>query len=177
MEPRADHFPGMGLDNPLLFLYNLEHSFFSLKLKELPMFTCVTLRAPLACPASRLLSLAAVSHKCMKLFTLQPICAHSRHDVNHQKGPFSALRAILLSVGALNLDDNTFSMSLNVIIFMVNLHHLLSWEPTKNAFNVARTGSIAARLLPGSCLPSSAKEFKCGRMWGFHSLSTVLSRR
>jgi hypothetical protein len=115
------------------------------------MFASATLRISLACPAlpaSHLPSFAGGRYKCMNPFILRLIRAHSRHDVTHQNRPFSSLRATSISVAALNVDDTTFSMSSNVIIFMVNLRHLLPWEPTKNAFNVAQCDHPVRGRLP-----------------------------
>jgi hypothetical protein len=52
---------------------------------------------------------------------LVPLRARCRHNVIIQNRPFSRLRAAFLSVAALKRDDTTFSMSLNVIIFIVKL--------------------------------------------------------
>ena len=78
----------------------------------------------------------AVLHRAVIL----PPRAQCRHNVTHQNEPFSSLRAASLSVGALNMDDATFSMSSNVIIFMVN------FPPPP---------------LP-TCLPHTLKKFRCG---------------
>jgi hypothetical protein len=92
--------------------------------------------------------------------------AHHRHNVIHQNRPFSTLRAFSLSVAGLNMDDTTFSMSSNVIIFMVNLFPSPSGSHTKTLqmwLNVAH--SDAPRrwsffvLHPSSFLPHP---FKCG---------------
>jgi hypothetical protein len=156
------------------------------------MFASATLHISLACPtlpASHLPSFAGVSHKCMNPFILRLIRAHSRHDVTHQNRPFSSPRATSISVAALNVDDSTFSMSSNVIIFMVNLRHLLPWEPTRNAFNVARCGSTSRRAvlhrshcaLWVSFIPH--RSLQCEEMWGFihrlpfHLVVAVSSRR
>ena len=62
----------------------------------------------------------AVPHRA----TILPPRAHRRHNVIRQSRLFSSPRAAALSVAALNMDDTTFSMSSNVIIFIVNLLHL-----------------------------------------------------
>jgi hypothetical protein len=53
-----------------------------------------------------------------------PHRAQYRHNVTHQNGAFSSLRAASLSVAALNMDDTTLSMSSNVIMFIVNFLYL-----------------------------------------------------
>jgi hypothetical protein len=50
---------------------------------------------------------------------LVPLRARCRHNVIHQNRPFPGLCASGLSVAGLKRDDTTFSMSSNVIIFMV----------------------------------------------------------
>jgi hypothetical protein len=58
--------------------------------------------------------------------------AHCSHNVIHQNRPFSRLHAPSLSVAGLNMDDTTFSMSSNVIIFIVNLRPSPSTGPPKH---------------------------------------------
>jgi hypothetical protein len=52
--------------------------------------------------------------------------ARYSHNVRHPDRPFSVLRAPSLSVGRFQNMTCIFSMSLNVIIFMVNFHPLPS---------------------------------------------------
>ncbi len=88
------------------------------------------------------------------------------HNVTHQNSPFSSLRAASLSVAGLNMNDTIFSMSSNVIIFIVNLFPSPSGSHTKTLqmwLNMAH--SDAPRrwsffvLHPSSFLPHP---FKCG---------------
>jgi hypothetical protein len=70
---------------------------------------------------------------------------------NPPKCPFPSLRAASLSVAALNMDDTTFSMSSNVIIFMINLSPSLSGSPRKTlpvALNAAQSDPLVHGRLP-----------------------------
>ncbi len=80
--------------------------------------------------------------------TAPPPRARCRHNVIHQNGPFSGLRPASLSVAGPNLDDITFSMSSNVIIFATWLSHPPSWSRSKSAFNVAQSDHPARGRLP-----------------------------
>jgi hypothetical protein len=60
--------------------------------------------------------------------TAPPPRARCNHNVIHQNGPFSGPLPASLSVAGPNLDDTTFSMLSNVIIFAGRLSHPPSWS-------------------------------------------------
>ncbi len=127
------------------------------------MFTfVVVLRVLCASVVKKPLSVA-VLHRATPL----PPRARCRHNVTHQNGPFSSLLAASHSVAALNRDDTTFSMSSNVIIFMVNRSPFTRWQPTKRRSTVARCRTPYDHLPPGSCSPHTPEKFKCRGMRGF----------
>ena len=120
----------------------------------------------------------------LHLATTLPRHMQCRHNATHQNGPFSSLRAAALSVAALNTDDTTFSMSSNVIIFMVNLSPSLSGNPQKHSqqhqMRLSATIPFVAVCRTSSLIPHP---FKCGECGGLHdnpcrspSPSTVSSR-
>ena len=86
---------------------------------------------------------AAICCRASSCYLLPPR-AHPRHNVIHQNGPFSGPRAAFLSVAALNMDDTTFSMSSNVIIFIVKLRPVPSCT-SPSASHLAKRGGAYHR--------------------------------
>ncbi len=115
---------------------------------------------------------------CLAVYRFTFVDVRCGHNVIHQNSPFSSLRAASFSVAGLNMDDNTFSMSSNVIIFG-QPRPLALLSPTRNASNMANCGSVgpsrswsSAVLHPSSLLLHPCRE--CGVSAIYRPPSTVL---